>query len=43
MEQAVVNLKLPRELKDRAQKKAKTQGESLSSIIRHFLREWSEN
>lgn len=42
MEQTVFNLKLPKELKEKAQKKAKTQGESLSSIIRNFLREWSE-
>ncbi|WP_210766836.1 hypothetical protein, partial [Streptococcus sp. NLN64] len=39
--QAIINLRVPEELKKRAQEKAQTQGESLSTVVRHLLREWS--
>lgn len=41
MSQAVINLRVPEELKKQAQEKAQTQGESLSTVIRYLLREWS--
>ncbi|MBG9368261.1 toxin-antitoxin system HicB family antitoxin [Streptococcus mitis] len=41
MSQAIINLRVPEELKKRAQEKAQTQGESLSTVVRHLLREWS--
>lgn len=42
MSQAVINLRVPEELKKQAQEKAQTQGESLSTVIRQLLREWSK-
>lgn len=42
MAQAVLNLRLPEDLKKQAQEKAQAEGESLSVIIRQLLREWSK-
>lgn len=35
-----IRLRVPKELKDEAQKKAKSQGESLSVYIRQMIRDW---
>lgn len=40
MERTIVNLRMPKELKEEAQKKAQLQGESLSVVVRQLLRDW---
>lgn len=42
MAKTIINLQVDEELKRRAQEKAQSEGESLSTIIRQFLRKWSE-
>lgn len=42
MTNSVLNLRIPEELKKQAQKKAQSEGESLSVIIRQLLREWTK-
>lgn len=40
MERTIVNLRIPKQLKEEAQKKAQLQGESLSVVVRQLLRDW---
>lgn len=37
-----LTIRIPKEIKEKAQQKAKLEGDSLSRIIRQYLKEWSE-
>lgn len=40
--QSTLTIRIPREIKEKAQQKAQSEGESLSTIIRQHLKKWSE-
>lgn len=41
-ETTTLNIRIPKDIKEKAKQKARAEGESLSTVIRQYLKKWSE-